>query len=208
MPAERVERLSILVPIGIIVAIAIACVVIAVLSAARRADEVALDAEQRLISRALTNHSQRVLRELETVVMSDAAYRNLRVDFDAAWVKVYADQRLQSWYNHDLVFVVDPFDRLLYASLGSRGSDPSWFNSVRPDLMPMLDVCARAADLMPTAGVRRVHVPKQRYRMAGVQSFLNRPAIAADRVAAKERHRPRSRAEPGHCQRQWLTPTS
>ena len=137
MPAERVERLSILVPIGIIVAIAIVCVFIAVLGAAQRADEVSLDAERRLISRALTNHSQRVLRELETVVMSDAAYRKLRIDFDMDWVKVYADQRLQSWYGHDLVFVVDPSDRLLYASLGGRGSDPSWFNSVRPDLMPM-----------------------------------------------------------------------
>jgi diguanylate cyclase (GGDEF)-like protein len=187
MPAERVERLSILVPIGIIVAIAIACVVIAVLSAARRADEVALDAEQRLISRALTNHSQRVLRELETVVMSDAAYRNLRVDFDAAWVKVYADQRLQSWYNHDLVFVVDPFDRLLYASLGSRGSDPNWFNSVRPDLMPMLDVLRKGGGLDADGKVSDAStVPRQRYRMAGVQSFLNRPAIVAAIAVAGE----------------------
>src|SRR6266550_2756533 len=105
MPAERVERLSIVVPIGIIVAIAIVCVVIAVLGAAQRADEVSLDAERRLISRALTNHSQRVLRELETVVMSDAAYRKLRIDFDMDWVKVYADQRLQSRHGHDLVFV-------------------------------------------------------------------------------------------------------
>ena len=99
------------------------------------------------ISRALTNHSQRVLRELETVVMSDAAYRKLRIDFDMDWVKVYADQRLQSWYNHDLVFVVDPLDRLLYASLGRRGSDPSWFNSVRPDLMPMLEVLRKGGGL-------------------------------------------------------------
>src|SRR5205809_949112 len=81
-PAERVERLSIVVPIGIIVAIAIVCVVIAVVGAAQRADDVSLDAERRIISRALTNHSQRVLRELETVVMSDAAYRKLRIDFD------------------------------------------------------------------------------------------------------------------------------
>ncbi len=120
-PAERVERLSIVVPIGIIVAVAIVCVVVAVLSSAQRADEVALDAERRLISRALTNHSQRVLRELETVVISDAAYRKLRVDFDLNWVKVYADGRLQSRYDHDLVFVIDPSDRLLYARSVAAG---------------------------------------------------------------------------------------
>lgn len=188
MPAERVERLSILVPIGIIVAIAIVCVVIAVVGAARRADEVALDAEQRLIARALTNHSQRVLRELETVVMPDTAYRKLRIDFDVDWVKVYADQRLQSWYNHDLVFVVDPFDRLLYASLGGRGSDPSWFNSVRPDLMPMLDVLRKGGglDADGKAWSDASTTPKQRYRIAGVQSFLNRPAIVAAIAVAAE----------------------
>ena len=187
-PAERVERLSILVPIGIIVAIAIVCVVVAVLGAARQADEVALDAERRLISRALTNHSQRVLRELETVVMSDAAYRKLRIDFDMDWVKVYADQRLQSLYNHDLVFVVDPSERLLYASLGGRGSDPTWFNSVRPDLMPMLDVLRKGGGLDADGKVwsDASTTPKQRYRIAGVQRFLNRPAIVAAIAVAAE----------------------
>jgi diguanylate cyclase len=188
MPAERVERLSILVPIGIIVAIAIVCVVIAVLGAARRADEVALDAERRLIARALTNHSQRVMRELETVVMSDTAYRKLRIDFDMDWVKVYADQRLQSWYNHDLVFVVDPSNRLLYASLGGRGSDPSWFNSVRPDLMPMLDVLRKGGGLDADGKVwsDASTTPKQRFRVAGFQNFLNRPAIVAAIAVAAE----------------------
>jgi len=182
--AGRAERLSIVLPIGIIVAVAILCVLVAVLGSARRADQVAVDAEQRLLSRALANHSQRVLRELETVVLSEAAYRKIRLDFDADWVKVYADQRLQSWFDHDLVFVVDPSDRLLYASLGGRGSDPSWFNSVRPDLAPMLDVLRKnggldadgKASLDPAQGPS---TPKQHYRLAAFQTFLNRPAIVA-----------------------------
>src|SRR5262245_59314717 len=186
--AGRAERLSIVLPIGVIVAVAILCVLVAVLGSARRADEVAVDAEQRLLSRALANHSQRVLRELETVVMSEAAYRKIRIDFDADWVKVYADQRLQSWFDHDLVFVVDPSDRLLYASLGARGSDPSWFNSVRPDLMPMLDVLRKGGGLDAEGKVwsDTSTTPKQRYRMAGVQRFLNRPAIVAAIAVAAE----------------------
>jgi sensor domain CHASE-containing protein len=183
-----VERLSIVVPIGIIVAVAIVCVVVAVLSSAQRADEVALDAERRLISRALTNHSQRVLRELETVVISDAAYRKLRVDFDPNWVKVYAEGRLQSWFEHDLVFVIAPSDRLLYTSLGGRGSDPSWFNSVRPDLAPMLDVIRKGGGLDADGNVwsDAATIPKQRNRMAGVQNFLSRPAIVAAIAVASE----------------------
>src|SRR5207244_8098717 len=96
--AGRLERLSIVVPIGIIVAVAIVCVLMVVLGSARRADEVAVEAERQLLSRALSNHAQRRLHQVETVVMSDAAYRKIRIDFDADWVKVYADQRLQSWF--------------------------------------------------------------------------------------------------------------
>ena len=182
--AGRAERLSILVPIGIIVAVAITCVVIAVLGSAQRADEVALQAEVRLLSRAMSNHSQRVLREVETVVMSDAANRKMRIDFDADWVKVYADRRLQSWFDHDLVFLVDPSDRLLYASLGSHGSDPGWLDSIRPDLAPMLDTLRNhgglAAGTATSANpTHAVATPTQRHRMAGVQTFLGRPAIVA-----------------------------
>ena len=56
-------RLSVVVPIGVIVAVAIVCVVVAVLGSAQRADEVALDNERQLFTRALNHHAERVLRE-------------------------------------------------------------------------------------------------------------------------------------------------
>ena len=49
-------RLSVVVPIGVIVAVAIACVVVAVLSSAQRADVVAVDNERQMFSRALSNY--------------------------------------------------------------------------------------------------------------------------------------------------------
>src|SRR5262245_7343400 len=165
----------------------------AVLGSARRADEVAVETERQLLSRALSNHAQRVLREVETVVLSDAAYRKIRIDFDADWVKVYADQRLQSWFEHDLVFVLDPSDRLLYASLGSRGSDPSWFNSVRPDLMPVLDALRNrdGRDVNVTTSPDPAQAtPKQHHRAAGLQMFLARPAIVAAVAIAGEGETP------------------
>ena len=58
-------RLSLLLPMGVIVAVAIVCVVIAVLASAQRANEVALTREQGLIRGAITGHGARVLRELE-----------------------------------------------------------------------------------------------------------------------------------------------
>ncbi len=71
-------RLSVVVPIGVIVAVAIVCVVVAVLSSAQRADEVALDTERQLFTRALANHGERVLREIESVATSERADRKIR----------------------------------------------------------------------------------------------------------------------------------
>src|SRR6185369_5375206 len=109
-------------------------------------------------------------------------------DFDPNWVKVYAEGRLPSWFEHDLVFVIAPSDRLLYTSLGGRGSDPSWFNSVRPDLAPMLDVIRKGGGLDADGNVwsDAATMPKQRNRMAGVQNFLSRPAIVAAIAVASE----------------------
>ena len=123
---------SVVVPIGIIVALAIVCVMVAVFGSAHRADEVAVDTERQLFTRALANHGERVLREIEAVATSEAAYRKIRVKFDPEWVQVYVGLRLQSFFDHDFVFVADASDRFLYASLGNRSVDPNWFNSVQP----------------------------------------------------------------------------
>src|SRR5262249_25136688 len=79
------------------------------------------------------------------------------------------------------VFVVDPSNRLLYASLGSSGSDPSWFNSVRPDLMPMLDMLRKGGgiDADGKAWSEVSTTPKRSYRIAGIQRVLDRPGIVA-----------------------------
>jgi diguanylate cyclase len=174
-------RLSAVVPIGVIVVVAIVCVVVAVLGSAQRADEVALDTERQLFTRALTNHAERVLRDTEAVATTEAAYRRIRADFDTDWVQVYIGQRLQSFFDHDLVLVADTSDRFLYASFGSRSVDPNWFNSVQPDVKPVLDVVRGRADpasALPLAGTRSEKSARLD-RTVRVQSFLGRPAIVA-----------------------------
>ncbi len=56
-------RLSVVVPIGVIVAVAIVCIVLAVLSSANRADEVTINRERQLFSRALKNYGEQVIRD-------------------------------------------------------------------------------------------------------------------------------------------------
>jgi diguanylate cyclase (GGDEF)-like protein len=173
-PAGRTHsRFSAVVSIGVIVALAIVCVVVAVFGSAQRADEVALDTERQLFTRALTNHGERVLREIEAVATSEAAYRKIRVSFDSEWVQVYVGQRLQSFFDHDFVFIADRSDHFLYASFGNRSVDPNWFNSVRPELKPVLDL------LRDRGGAGDLPRDGQHQRIARLQKFLGRPAILA-----------------------------
>ena len=174
-------------PIGVIVAVAIVCVVVAVLSSARRADEVALDHERQLFTRSLTNHGERVLREIASVATSEAAVRKIRVNFDPEWVQIYVGLRLQSFFDHDFVFVTDASDRFLYASLGQRSVDPNWFNSIQPDLKPVLDELAR-----PRAARRQRSAPTSSRQSA----IASHRALRAAGLSRPARHRGRASRSP------------
>ena len=63
-------RLGVLVPLGVVVAVAIVCIVVAALTSAQRADDVALERERQLLSRAITNHAEWALLRLKTTAQS------------------------------------------------------------------------------------------------------------------------------------------
>jgi diguanylate cyclase (GGDEF)-like protein len=167
-------RLSVVVPIGVIVAVAIVCVVVAVLGSAQRADQVALETERQLFTRALANHSERVLREIESIAASERAVRRIRAQYDADWVQRRVGRWLETYFDHDFVFVADASDRLIYALLGHRSVDPNWFNTIRPDVTPVIDLLrGRAGSGGDATGKSSLH------RAVLLQPFLGRPAIVA-----------------------------
>jgi diguanylate cyclase (GGDEF)-like protein len=177
-------RLSIAVPIAVIMAIAIVCVVVAVFGSAQRADEAALNNERQLFTRALVNRGERMLREIEAVAGTEAAYRRIRVNFDPDWVQTYLGSRLQSFFEHDFVFVADPSDRFLYALPGNRSVDPNWFNLAPPDAQSMLDLLRgrSGADADHAFALSSADEPANldlHHRAARMQRFLGRPAIVA-----------------------------
>jgi len=169
-------RLSVVVPIGVIVAVAIVCVVVAVLSSARRADEVTLDSERQLFSRALATRGERVLREVEGVATSEGAIRRIRIEFDREWVQSHVAARLQSYFEHDFVFVTDASDHFLYATLGRRSVDPNWLNSIQPDVKSVLDQVRRGSSDGDAAAAPRHPGPRRAVRL---QAFLGQPAVLA-----------------------------
>ena len=177
-------RLSIVVPISVIVVVAIVCIIVAVLTSAQRADEVALDHDKRLLTRSITNHGERILRELESVALTEQAVRNVRTSFDQAWVQSNVGLWLKNFFDHDFVFVADSRSNLVYALLGRASVDPRWFNSILPELAPTVDYVRGRAGANPDRAIRiseSANTADQiaTTRVALVQQFLGRPAIVA-----------------------------
>jgi diguanylate cyclase (GGDEF)-like protein len=183
----------IVVPIGVIVAVAIVCVVVAVLSSAQRADEVALDQERQLFTRAIADHGERVLREVESVTTSENALRNIELD-NLSWIQRRIGLWLTTYFDHGFVFVINGADQFVYALFDRRSVDPSLFDPIRADLSPLL-VYLRGGMASPPGGTLSILDTDSTTevghgkRIALVQNFLGRPAlVAAVAVTLPERN--------------------
>ncbi|HKY85372.1 MAG TPA: EAL domain-containing protein [Pseudorhodoplanes sp.] len=176
-------RLSVVAPISVIVVVAIVCIVVAVLTSAQRADEVALNHDKSLLTRSITNHGERILRELESVAVTDQAVHSIRNEFDQDWIQLRVGLWLKNFFDHDFVFVADAKGDFVYALLGRTSVDPRWFNSILPELAPTIDYVRGRAGASPDRAIRITEFARADQltatRVALVQQFLGRPAIVA-----------------------------
>ena len=177
-PWDRV-RLSLVVPIGVVVAVAIVCVVVAALTSARRADEFSLNRERQLIQRAIAARAARVLRELESVATTERATLAIRINYDPGWVERNVGAWLQASFGHDLVIVVDGLDQIRYALLRSADSGTI---DLHTQLAASLDLLRGRLGAAPGGVIRIADVEqsaKPGRRLALIQRFLDRLAIVA-----------------------------
>jgi diguanylate cyclase (GGDEF)-like protein len=175
-------RLSVVVPIGVIVAVAIVCIVVAVLSSAQRADQFAIDHDTQLFSSALNDYGKRVLREVESVASSRGAVESIRVRFDAVWVDQRAGSWLEAFFKHDYVFVFDANDNPLYSRGRQGGANKSWIERARPELEdvlgymrgrnPSMTNAIRLNETYLTEGGARPHA-------AVIRLLMGQPAVIA-----------------------------
>ena len=97
------------------------CLVIAILTSARRADEMALKREQQLIQQAIVERGARMLRQVESVATTDRATQAVREKYDPQWVDEHLGRWLENFFDHDLVVIVDGSDRVEYARSRAGG---------------------------------------------------------------------------------------
>ena len=171
-------RLSLLLPIGTVVAIAIICCVVAVLTSAQRANEVSLAREQELIQDAVIGHGMRILQQLESTASTSRAVLFIRDNYDADAINRRA-QWLLNYYDHDVVVVLDGEDQIKYR-LFRDNADMS--ADIRSDLTPTLALLRGRLSALPDNVIPIV--PNQDLAKPGrstalIQRFLDRPAIVS-----------------------------
>jgi diguanylate cyclase (GGDEF)-like protein len=171
-------------PIGVIVAVAIVCVVVAVLTSAQRADEVAFTTQQQLIHQAIVNEGAHKLRLVESVATSPRATPKIRDAYDPEWVERWVGQWLASLDN-DVLAVVTADDEIRYARSGDA-ENPGAIDLNSPDLKaalsPSLDLLRGRATAMPGETVSLLdaqHAAKPGRGIVLIQRYLGKPAIVA-----------------------------
>ncbi|HTC02354.1 MAG TPA: EAL domain-containing protein [Xanthobacteraceae bacterium] len=170
-------RLSLVLPIGAIVAVAIVCVVVAVLTSARRADEVSAGREQSLLETAIAGKGMRLLRELDSAAATERATSYIRNTYDSQWVSRRAEW-LIDYYNEDVVAVVDGNDRIKYTLF--RAPADAAAVDLGAQIASTLDLLRGRLNAMPehaVAVIAEQDPAKPGRRTALIQRFMDRPAI-------------------------------
>jgi diguanylate cyclase len=171
-------RHSLLLPIGVIVAVAIVCVVIAVITTAQRANEVSLAREQELIQGAIVDRSGRVLRELASTATTTRATASIRTTYDRQYAEARA-QRVQTLYANDVAVIVDGLYQIKYTVF--RANDDAAAD-IRGDLTPTLALLRGRLSALPDNVIPVIasqDLAKPCRGTALIQHFLGRPAIVA-----------------------------
>jgi diguanylate cyclase len=179
-------HLSVVTRVGIIVAVAIICVIVAVLTSAYRADEVALEQERRLFTRAIADHAQRVLRETETVTTTDRSVRSIPVERNLPWIQQRIGHWLETYFDHELVFVVDEADRFVDSLANGQREimTREQLDAVQKDLTPLLNLLRGHRTEVPQGALTILRTDRvadigHGKRVAVVQIINGKPAFVA-----------------------------
>ena len=170
-------RVSLVLPIGAIVAVAIICVVVAVLTSAQRADEVAFNTQQQLIRQAIVDRAERALKILDSVAATPRATQKIRESYDADWADRSVGNRLAG-FNDDVVMIVGADDQIKYTHL--IGSADNGASDLRAAFAPTLDLLRGRLSAMPNQAIAVIAAQdpaKPGRNTVLVQRFLDKPAI-------------------------------
>jgi diguanylate cyclase (GGDEF)-like protein len=128
-------RLGVVVLLCVVVAVAISCIVVAALNAARHADEFMLEKERQLFTRAIAIRAEWSFRKLRTLAPPDDEVLSV----STAQLQERVGLWLRTLQDHDFVVMADGGDNLSYTVVGRGNDHPTWMSTAFPELTPLLD---------------------------------------------------------------------
>jgi diguanylate cyclase (GGDEF)-like protein len=163
----------VVVPLGVVVAVAILCIVVAALTSAQRADDVALERERQLLSRAIVNHGEWSLLRLKSLTQSSAAVDADDINHSAA----VAQPRLRAWLSplsdHDLVLVIDAAGAIAYWQTGRPLLDAGRLKAATVRALSIVEFMHGHSALIPDGAMRLLGgEPSMRHGGAAETVFL------------------------------------
>jgi len=147
-------RLSVLLPLGVVVAVAIVCIVVAALTSAQRADDVALERERQLLNRAIVNHAEWALLRVRTAARSSASVSANDINQSPAVVQPRLRVWLGTLIDHDLVLLVDSAGAIVYSQPGQNSSDPELSMAAISRAHAIVEFMRGRTALMPAGAMR------------------------------------------------------
>ena len=185
-------RLGVVVPLGVIVAVAILCIIVAALTSANRADEVALENEKNLMTRAFANHGEWALRRVRNILATDDSIRRIDLEDPSELTAGRLARWLEPISDHDLIWVIGSSDQLVYGQSGRHHGDPQIAAASFVLLKPLI-AHLRGQTVIPDRAVRLIgRRPDTPFAAAPdtamLQMFLGRlSVVAAVPIAAANR---------------------
>ena len=116
------------------------------------------------------------------VASAPATIQNIRTSFNPAWAKDRVGNWLDTYFDHDYVFIFDRNDEIIYSLPGHRAADSGWLAGARTDFLSVLDYM-RGRD--PTLhGAIRLSQPSlteggAHPQSAVIRRVMSRPAVIA-----------------------------
>jgi diguanylate cyclase (GGDEF)-like protein len=144
----------VLLPLGVVVAVAIVCIVVAALTSAQRADDVALERERQLLNRAIVNHAEWALLRVRTAARSSASVSANDINQSPAVVQPRLRVWLGTLIDHDLVLLVDSAGAIVYSQPGQNSSDPELSMAAISRAHAIVEFMRGRTALMPAGAMR------------------------------------------------------
>ncbi|NDV89138.1 EAL domain-containing protein [Aurantimonas aggregata] len=141
---------------------------------ASESDRVSIDRQHMLVDVVVAKIRSKIAHDQESVTVWDDAVSEVRNPGGAEWIDANLGSWMASYFGHDRAYVLNSADRPVYAFAGGSQQEPSAFETVQPQALPLVEELRSRLEAGDTEGIT------DRTLTLGASDLVNidgRPAI-------------------------------